>query len=64
MLESVGLLARFPEIGPVYEREESGRTREIVCRQYRVFYRLAEAEHRVEVLTVWHSARREPRLPK
>ena len=64
LLESVGLLARFPQIGPVYERDESGRTREIVCRQYRVFYRLNESGHRVEILTVWHSARREPRLPQ
>ena len=64
LLDSVGLLARFPEIGPVYERDESGRTREIVCRQYRIFYRLQEAERRAEILTVWHSARREPRLPE
>jgi plasmid stabilization system protein ParE len=63
LLESVGTLARFPEIGPVYERDRSGRTREIVCRQYRIFYRLAEPERRIEVLVVWHSSRREPRLP-
>jgi plasmid stabilization system protein ParE len=64
LLESVGLLALFPEIGPVYDRDESGRTREIVCRQYRVFYQLQESAHRVEVLTIWHSKRREPQLPE
>jgi plasmid stabilization system protein ParE len=63
LFESVEVLARFPRIGPIYEADESGRTREIMCRQYRIFYRLREAEQRVEVLLVWHSARREPRLP-
>lgn len=37
LLESVGLLARLPEIGPVFERDHSERTREIVCGPYRIF---------------------------
>ncbi len=61
---SVDVLARLPEIGAVYESDESGRTREIVCRQYRIFYRQHQAARRVEVVLVWHSARREPRLPE
>lgn len=63
ILASVGLLGRFPEIGPVYERDRLGRTREVICRQYRIFYRLAEQERRVEILVVSHASRREPRLP-
>jgi len=62
-LESVEVLARFPLIGPAYERDRTGRTREILCRQYRIFYRVIEEKRRVEILTVWHSARREPKLP-
>jgi toxin ParE1/3/4 len=62
LLESVEVLARFPQIGPTYERDRTGRVREILCRQYRIFYRVIETKHRVEVLTVWHSARREPKL--
>jgi toxin ParE1/3/4 len=64
LLESVKILSRFPYIGPQYERDRTGRAREILCRQYRIFYRVREAESRVEILTVWHGARREPRLPK
>ena len=64
LLESVEVLARFPLIGPAYERDRTGRAREILCRQYRIFYRLVEDRRRVEILTVWHSARREPKLPK
>jgi toxin ParE1/3/4 len=63
LLESVEVLARFPLIGPIYERDRTGRTREILCRQYRIFYRALEEQRRVEVLTLWHSARREPKLP-
>jgi plasmid stabilization system protein ParE len=64
LFASVDVLARFPEIGAVYEADESGRTREIVCRQDRVFYRPQSASRRVDVVLVWHSARREPRLPE
>ena len=64
MLESVEVLGRFPLIGPTYERDRTGRTREILCRQYRIFYRVLEDRRRVEILTVWHSARRDPKLPK
>ena len=64
LLESVEVLARFPLIGPTYERDRSGRVREIFCRQYRIFYRVIEEKHCVEILTVWHSARRAPTFPK
>lgn len=63
VLDSVALLAKFPEIGPLYGRDRMGRTREIICHPYRIFYRLRPSERRVEVLAVWHSSRREPRLP-
>lgn len=62
LLDSVEVLARLPHIGPLYERDRTGRTREILCQRYRIFYRVLEDQQRVEVLTVWHSARREPRL--
>jgi plasmid stabilization system protein ParE len=63
LLGSVEVLACFPRIGPVYERDQTGRTREILCRQYRIFYRATEDLQRVEILTLWHAARREPTLP-
>jgi plasmid stabilization system protein ParE len=63
LLGSVEVLARFPLIGPAYEQDRTGRTRGILCRQYRIFYRAVEEQRRVEILTLWHSARREPKLP-
>src|SRR5262245_57986518 len=64
ILDHVELLTRFPFLGPVYERDQTGRTREIVCGTYRIFYRVDENGRRVEILTVWHSSRSEPTLPE
>ena len=63
VLESVDILARFPFIGPAYERDRTGRAREIICRRHRIFYRVKEPQRRVEILTIWHGSRREPKLP-
>ena len=35
--------------------------REILCHRYRIFYRVQEANRRVEILTVWHGSRKEPK---
>ena len=64
MLDSVETLARFPFIGPAYERDRSGRTREIACRGYRIFYRVEETDHRIQILVIQHGSRREPKLPR
>jgi plasmid stabilization system protein ParE len=64
LFAATDILARLPEIGAVSEADESGRTREIACHQYRIFYRPRAADRRVDVILVWHSARREPRLPR
>ncbi len=60
ILQHVEILARFPFIGPVYERDSSGRTRAILCRKYRTFYRVVKDPGRVEILTVWHGFRQDP----
>ena len=62
ILTHVETLSKLPFLGSVYEKDRSGRAREILCGKYRIFYRVDEPARRVEVLTVWHGARREPRL--
>jgi plasmid stabilization system protein ParE len=64
LLGSVEILGRFPFIGPAYERDRTGRAREILYRRFRVFYRVREAQRQVQILTVWHGARQEPRFPR
>ena len=63
LLGSVEILGRFPFIGPAYERDRTGRSREILCHRYRIFYRVNETGRRVEILSVWHGSRQGPRLP-
>jgi toxin ParE1/3/4 len=63
ILDHVEQLSRFPFIGPLYERDLTGRAREIACGSYRVFYRVDDSNKRVEILTVWHGSRSEPTLP-
>ena len=64
ILEHVAALARLPFIGLPYERDRTGRAREIVCGSYRIFYRVDEPATRVEILTVRHGSRSEPPLPE
>jgi len=64
ILERVELLKTVPLIGAAYPRGAQGSTtRVVVCGKYRIFYRVIEGLKRVEILTVWHSSRREPDLP-
>ena len=62
ILDHVRILATFPFIGPAYPRGARGPLREIVYRNYRIFYDVPEAERRVEILHVWHGARDEPKF--
>jgi toxin ParE1/3/4 len=64
ILDSIEVLKRFPYIGPQYERDLTRRSREIISNPYRIFYRVKDETRRVEILTVWHSARSEPMLPE
>ena len=57
------LLGNFPHIGPTYPRGSKGTTREIISGNYRIFYRVIEASNVVQILTIWHGAREEPKLP-
>jgi plasmid stabilization system protein ParE len=63
LTQSVEVLARFPFIGPAYEDDPTNRVRQILCRRYRIFYQVDEIQSRVEIVTVRHGARQEPRFP-
>lgn len=60
IVDHVGILASFPEIGPVYRHKPGRDVRQITCRPFRIFYRVRRAERAVEILHVWHGARSEP----
>jgi plasmid stabilization system protein ParE len=60
--DGVQMLASQPFLGSVYRRSRGREIRETVCRKYRIFYRVLEKPMTVEILTIRHGARREPRF--
>lgn len=60
ILDHVRILASFPFIGPTYPKGARGPLREIVFRPYRIFYDVSEETRSVQILHVWHGARKEP----
>ena|ERR1700722_1445694 len=51
-----------PRIGTVYRKSGKHPVRKVVSGKYRIFYRIVEEAERVEILAVWHGARRDPDL--
>ena len=57
-------LAEFPMMGRVVPEFHRAELRELVCRSYRIIYRVQEEEHRVEIVRFWHGARGFPQIPR
>jgi toxin ParE1/3/4 len=62
IVQQADLLEAVPRLGPRYPCRSPGEIRQTISGKYRIFYEVFESEERVEILTVWHGARREPRL--
>jgi toxin ParE1/3/4 len=56
-------LANFPEIGRRVPEFNSQDLREIICRSYRIIYRLQHRDQRIEIVRFWHGARGFPHIP-
>ena len=54
---------RFPEIGRIVPEFQQPDLREVVCRSYRIIYRLRRGEQRIDIVRFWHGARGFPRIP-
>ena len=63
VVDRVELLRTSPRMGKKYKRKSAADTRVIVSGKHRVYYNVLPDEQRVEILTVWHTARQEPKLP-
>lgn len=60
--ERVDLLQTLPFGFPAYAPSLDENTRHTVVGRYRIFYQVEPKRHRVRILKVWHSSRREPEL--
>jgi plasmid stabilization system protein ParE len=56
-------LADFPEIGRMVPEFRQPDLREIICRSYRVIYRLQREDKRIQIVRFWHGARGFPHIP-
>ena len=56
-------LAIFPEIGRIVPEFRHPDLREVICRSYRIIYRLDHANCRMEIVRFWHGARGFPHVP-
>jgi toxin ParE1/3/4 len=56
-------LADFPEIGRMVPEFRQPNLREIICRSYRIIYRLRRDNQRIEIVRFWHGARGFPHIP-
>ncbi len=62
ILKKVGLLARFPRLGRVYQKLNRENVREILVDPYWIIYRVEDDAKTVSIITVWHTAREEPEI--
>jgi plasmid stabilization system protein ParE len=64
LITSTEKVAAFPEIGRVVPEFRQPNLREVICRSYRVIYRLRRDKQRIEIVRFWHGARGFPHIPK
>jgi toxin ParE1/3/4 len=55
-------LARFPEIGRAVSEFKQPDLREVICRSYRIIYRLRRGKQCIDIVRFWHAARGFPRI--
>jgi len=53
IIDRVEVLQTFPDIGPRYPRAD-GLHREVLCYDYRIFYRVDHDTHTVYIARIWH----------
>jgi toxin ParE1/3/4 len=56
-------VAAFPEIGRVVPEFRQSNLREVICRSYRIIYRLRHDGERIDIVRFWHAARGFPHIP-
>lgn len=56
-------LTQFPEIGRRVPEFRQPDLREIICRSYRIIYRLQRKDNQIQIVRFWHGARGFPHIP-
>ncbi len=56
-------VAGFPEVGRVVPEFQQPNLHEVICRSYRIIYRLRRDEQCIDIVRFWHGARGFPHIP-
>jgi addiction module RelE/StbE family toxin len=56
-------LTQFPETGRMVSEFRQPDLREIICRSYRIIYRLKREDNQIQIVRFWHGARGFPHIP-
>jgi toxin ParE1/3/4 len=56
-------VANFPDLGRVVPELKQPNRREVICRSYRIIYRLRRDEQRIDIVRFWRGARGFPQVP-
>ncbi len=56
-------LTQFPEKGRAVPEFRNPELREIICRSYRIIYRLEWKTQQIQIVRFWHGARGFPHIP-
>jgi plasmid stabilization system protein ParE len=56
-------LTNFPELGRRVPEFRQPDLREIICRSYRIIYRLQHHHQQIQIVRFWHGARGFPHIP-
>lgn len=64
LIQRSGPLAQFPRMGRVVPEENDENIREIILSPYRIFYRVNDSAHLIEIIRYWHAARGTPEITK
>ncbi len=58
LLDQIDWLASYPRIGSIHDSQKL--VRKIQYSPFVVYYRIAEPQQRIDILHIWHGARRLP----
>ena len=62
LIGSVRNLSKFPRSGRVVPEQNDENVREIIFKPYRIFCRVKDKTHVVEIIRFWHAARGNPEI--
>lgn len=63
LIAQTDVLQEQPEIGRSVPEHHNPLIRELICRPYRIVYRVDHERQSVEIVRIWHAARGTPPAP-